>query len=84
VFISATRSINMASLEQSITTLLDENATELTVTVSHADHDVIAQLHDLAEILEKRYDGDSVTVRFRMNKIHAERLQKVLARVRVA
>jgi hypothetical protein len=38
----------------------------------------------MAEVLEKRYDGESITIRFRMNMIHAERLRKALAKKAVA
>jgi len=34
----------------------------------------------MAEILDKHYEGDSITIRFRMHAHHAERLKKVLAK----
>jgi GTP-binding protein HflX len=82
VFISAFRGINMGSLTEKITELLDIDISEQTVTFSQGDYPIISEIHDMAEILQKRYDGDKITIRFRINKIHAERLQKVLARRR--
>jgi hypothetical protein len=34
----------------------------------------------MAEILDKTYDGDAITIRFRMHTHHADRLKKVLAK----
>jgi GTP-binding protein HflX len=80
VFISAIRGINMGSLTEEITGLLDIDISEQTVTFSQSDYPIISEIHDMAEILQKHYDGDKITIRFRINKIHAQRLQKVLAR----
>ena len=80
VFVSASRGINIGALQSKITELLDANITEQTITFSHADHHIISQIHDMAEILEKQYDGDEITIRFRMNNIHADKLKKALAK----
>jgi hypothetical protein len=34
----------------------------------------------MADILEKHYNGDSIVIRFRMNRMYADRLKKVLGR----
>jgi GTP-binding protein HflX len=80
VFISAKRGINMGSLEKQISDLLEQNIVEQTITFSQDDHQIISQIHDMAEILDKQYDGDKITIRFRMNRLHADRLRKALAR----
>ena len=69
----------MSSLEAKIIELLDANIVEQTMTFSQSDYQIISQIHDMAEVLEKKYDGDEITIRFRMNNIHADRLKKVLA-----
>jgi GTPase len=83
VFISAARSINMKSLEDKIMHILDENISEQTMTFGQNDYQVISQIHDMAEILDKKYDGDEITIRFRINRIYADRLKKVLARKKI-
>ena len=83
VFVSATRGINMSTLTEKLTRLLDANIAEQTVTLGQNDYTILWEIHNMAEILEKRYDGDAITVRFRINKVYAERLQKVLARRRL-
>jgi GTP-binding protein HflX len=80
VFISAARSINMKALEDKIMRILDENISEQTMTFGQNDYQIISQIHDMAEILDKQYDGDEITIRFRMNRMYADRLKKVLAR----
>lgn len=80
VFISAARGINMSSLEKKLAEILDANIIEQTITFSQSEHRIISQLHDMAEILDTRYDGDSITIRFRLDKIHADRLKTILAK----
>lgn len=80
VFISARRSINMAALQQKMIELLDANISEQTITFSQSDYQIISQIHEMAEILDKTYDGDAIKIRFRMHTHHADRLKKVLAK----
>lgn len=80
VFVSAARSINMKSLEEKIIELLNTDIEEQTMTFGQDDYQIISQIHDMAEILEKKYEGDEITIRFRMNRMHADRLRKILFR----
>jgi GTP-binding protein HflX len=80
VLISAARSINMKALEEKIMLVLDENIAEQTMTFGQDDYQIISQIHDNAEVLDKKYEGDQITIRFRMNRMHADRLKKVLAK----
>jgi GTP-binding protein HflX len=80
VFIAAARGINMGGLETAITQLLDADITEETLTLTQSDYTLISKIHDLAEIVEKQYDENGVTIRFRMNRMHADRLKKILSR----
>jgi GTPase len=80
VCVSAARGINMASLEKHIITILNEDITELSMTFGQQDYDIISQLHDIAEILDTSYDGEEITIRFRVKSIHGDQLLKSLAR----
>jgi GTP-binding protein HflX len=80
VGLSAARGINIGGLTGKITELLDADIVEQTLTLRQTDYPVISRLHDLGEILEKTYDGDIITIRFRMNRIHADRLRAALSR----
>ena len=79
VSISATRGINLSALRDTIITVLDENIADRTMTFKQQEYQIISQIHDMAEVLEKHYGDGTVTIRFRMNKVHAGRLQKMLA-----
>jgi GTP-binding protein HflX len=80
VFISASRGINIGALELKIMELLDANIAEQTMTFSQSDYQIISQIHEMAEILDKQYDGNDITIRFRMNSVHADQLKKALAK----
>lgn len=80
VFISAARGINMSGLEAAIVGLLDAHVSEQTMTFTSGDYQLISQIHDMAEILEQHYDGEAITLRFRMDARYADRLLKLLAR----
>jgi GTP-binding protein HflX len=80
VVVSALRGISMASLEAEILRHLEKEITEETVTLTQQDYPIVSEIHDLAEVLEKTYDGDTITLRFRINRRHADRLKKILTR----
>ena len=80
VSISVARGINMTELEDKIMELLDTNISEQTMRFGQGDYQLISQIHDMAEIIEKRYEGENIIIRFRMNKLFADRLQKILSR----
>lgn len=84
VFISASRGINVGALKSKIMELLDANISEQTMTFSQSDYQIISQIHEMADVLDKQYNGNEITIRFRMNNIHADRLKKVLAKRTVA
>ncbi len=80
VFISAARGINVDALRTKLTEVLDANINEQSLTFSQNDHHIISQLHDMAEILDTSYENESITIRFKLDKVHTDRLQKLLAR----
>ena len=80
VCVSAKRGINMGGLEGKITELLEQNVSEQTMCLGYEDYPLIARIHELAEIVEKKFEYDRITVRFRMNNRHAAKLRKLFAR----
>jgi GTP-binding protein HflX len=80
VCVSATRSINRSGLEEKIIDLLEMNVSEQTIRLGHNDYPLIARIHEIAEIVEKRYEDDQILLRFRMNSRSAETMKKILAR----
>jgi len=79
VGISATRSININELVSKLLELVEHDAVERILKVKQSDYRTIAKLHDIAEILDKRYENNSVIVRIRVSQKNMERLEKLLA-----
>ena len=67
-------------MEEKIIELLEMNVSEQTIRLGHEDYPLIARIHEIADIVEKRYDDDQILLRFRMNRQSAERMKKILAR----
>jgi GTP-binding protein HflX len=76
VFVSATRGIRMSALREYLVARLDGQVVEQTLTVKAADYRTIALLHETAEVLEKSYDGETITIRYRIRKILADRMAR--------
>ncbi len=80
VFISATRAINISGLTAQLLEYVELEASECTISIAQSDSGLIAKLHEFAEVLEKRYDGDAVAVRFRISRKDTDRLRKLLGK----
>ncbi len=76
VFVSAARGIHMSGLRERLVQILDSRIEEQTVTFNIADSARIAHMHEVAEVLDTQYDGDTVTMRIRILKVNAERLAR--------
>jgi len=80
VLVSASRGINMSALVDQLCALLEGTIAEETLTFRQDDYDLISQVHDAGEILETRYEGESITLRLRMHRTRIEQIKKSLAR----
>lgn len=78
VFISATRGINMTGLVSSITSLLAETMATVTLTLNANHYPLLSRLHDEADILEQRYEGEDIVVTVRTTRAEADRLRQEL------
>jgi GTP-binding protein HflX len=79
VFLAASRGINMQSLERAVMDFLDADMVEEEVTLRQADHDLVSRIHDIAQVLETRYEPEFVYLRFRINRQQLEKLRHILA-----
>jgi len=77
VFISAMRGINIEGLKEQIITFLERRTNELTMTFSQQEYDLISRIHDIAEVLHTSYEGENITMHFRIDARHAEWLRKI-------
>lgn len=76
VFVSATRGIHMSALRDRLIRLLDDRIVEQTLTFNATDSARVARLHEVAEVLDTKYEGDTVTMRIRIPRIIADRLAR--------
>lgn len=78
VFISATRGINLAAIYEIIVKFTSEDSIEKIFLVNQADYRTIAKLHEIGEIIKKRYIDNSVQITLRVDRKNIERLYKIL------
>jgi GTP-binding protein HflX len=82
IFISAQRGINIEKLKKEIAEILQHDWKEETLVISQANNRLLAQLHDVAEIVSKEYEGNDIIVKIRVQKKVAESVEKLLKRKR--
>jgi GTP-binding protein HflX len=78
VLISAARAINIRELELRLIGVLNEGFVEETITVGHDSPRAIARIHELGQILEKKYDESGITIRFRIDRKLSGMIHKIL------
>ncbi len=80
IFISAQRGINIETLKESIAEKLQTNWLEETLTIPQSNNRLLAQLHEVAEIVSKDYVDNDIIVKVRIQKKVAEQVEKLLKR----
>lgn len=80
IFISAQRGINIETLKETIAEKLQTNWIEETLTIPQSNNRLLAQLHEVAEIVSKNYVDNDVIVKVRIQKKVAEQVEKLLKR----
>ena len=78
VFISASRGINLGELEQQLIRILDEDFVEETLTIGHENPHVVARIHELGQIIEKKYTENGTIIRFRIERKKSGMIHKIL------
>ncbi len=81
VFISASKGINLNSLEEKIIEVINKelSETEIRIPVDNEDtYKLVNKLHQEVEILETKYLNKSIKIRIRATKADIERIQKLL------
>jgi len=78
VFISASRGINLGELEQRLIRILDEDFVEETLTIGHENPHVVARIHELGQIIEKKYTENGTIIRFRIERKKSGMIHKIL------
>ncbi len=82
VFISAWRGINMAALRDQIIAMLQGRTQEYEITLHQDQYRELSQIHDVSEILEKKFTGKRIRVRFRAPKAEGDRIVRNVKRTK--
>lgn len=80
VFISAVRGINIGALQELILHFIEQNSIEQTLVVPISEYQTIAQLYNIAKIIEQKYIDNTIQIRFQVDSKNIERLKKILGR----
>lgn len=84
VFVSAERGIGLGTLEDEIKELIEEDYVTKSMTIPAAKYEGVAFLHREANIIEKKYVGSDIKLKFRIAKEDLMRLQAILDNIDVA
>jgi GTP-binding protein HflX len=80
VGISATRGINISGLKEKVLALAEHDTIQEVVLVKQSDYKTIAKLHDIAEVVDKSYENESVRITYRIGRKNLDRVKKLLNR----
>ena len=80
IIISARRGINITALEDALTRLTEETFVEENIDLEITNSKAEATIHSLAEVLNKKYDENSVHITYRTNKENSEKIKKLLSK----
>jgi GTP-binding protein HflX len=76
VFVSAWRGMNLSGLRDAILTEINDRLAEYEVTLTQQQHHLVSRIHDIGEVLDTKYTGARIKVRFRAPRHEAESLLK--------
>jgi len=78
VIISAQKGLNVSRLKEIIIEIVERNFVEEEITIANNESKLASQIHNLASVLAIRYHDDQMIIKFRSNKVNAEKINKLL------
>lgn len=84
VFVSAERGIGLGTLEARIKELIEEDYVTKSMSIPAAKYEGVAFLHREANIIEKKYVGSDIKLKFRIAKANLMRLKAILDNIDAA
>jgi GTPase len=80
LIISARRGINITGLKDKLTELAEETFVEENIDLEITNSKAAAAIHSLAEVLNKKYDENSIHITYRTNKENSEKIKKMFSK----
>ncbi|MGE5437250.1 MAG: GTPase HflX [Syntrophothermus sp.] len=78
VIISAARGLNIMALKEKIVSAIEESFIEEKIELDLNDSKNASRIYDLAEVINAKYDDDSIKITYRTNKENSEKIKKIL------
>jgi len=78
VIISAARGIKIKELMDRIAAVVEKNYVEEIVKLDVNDHKTVSLIHELAEVLNIKYETKSIKIKYRANKENSEKIKKLI------
>ena len=82
IFISAEQRVGLQRLEEEIVALLNKEFITKALVLPLDDYSTVAMIHDIADVLDKRYEEDGVHMTFRIHDTQWKRLRQKMDRNR--
>lgn len=82
IAVSALRGINIPALKEKLLSYVSEEFIERVIETDHLNYKVISKLHDIGEILEKKFGNKKVSIRMRFNKKRLGDFEKLIAKIK--
>ena len=77
VIISAIRGIKINDLLGRIEEIVEKNYVEETLKLNVDDHKLVSLIHELAEVLNIKYETKYIKIKYRANKSNSEKIKKL-------
>lgn len=78
VIISAERGINISSLKEKLTDLIEDSFVEEKAVLSLSDSKTAAMIHSIAEVLSTKYEEEEIVIHYRANKENSDKIKKMI------
>ncbi|GJQ61275.1 MAG: GTPase HflX [Melioribacteraceae bacterium] len=78
ILISAVKGFNISKLIEKLTEIWEDGFIEEQISLHINRTKTVAQIYELAEVLEKRYEEDRVLITFRADKANANKIERIV------
>jgi len=78
VIISAQKGLNVSRLKEMLKKTVECTYVEEEISIALDESKLASQIHALAKVLSTSYNDDEMILRFRSNKVNAEKINKLL------
>jgi len=78
VIISAQKGLNVSRLKEILIKAVEHTYVETKIFIANNETKLASQIHNLAKVLSIRYNDDQMIIRFRSNKVNADKIKNLL------